>query len=141
MITDSFLRSLAALYHRHLIAIAVAGILLVATLAIQICRELGLRNWPQQWEFHHRIRFGRLNHGKPEILYSHPNGAWVHVPYLNGVFEQLKNNDSISKTADDTRLYMLRDSTTYRLTTQWVWNRTTHEFEFAGRSVCKRQAN
>ncbi|WP_460582545.1 hypothetical protein [Hymenobacter arcticus] len=104
----------------------------------QIGNEDNSAGWPRQWQCHARIRLGRLNHGRPEIYYYHPNGTWAHLPYLAGAIEQLRTNDSISKSLTDTRFYVIRDSARYRMTLQYTWNATTREFEFAGRNSTRR---
>lgn len=76
-------------YRQHVVVIAAATVVLLAALIIQLSRDAEADNWPQSWDFHGRITLGRINHGQPEILFFHPNGAWVHVPYLSGVFEKL----------------------------------------------------
>jgi len=49
----------------------------------------------------------------------------------------LRSGDSISKQLGADRFLLIRDSVGYRKTSQWAWNKTTRDFEFAGRFLGK----
>jgi hypothetical protein len=134
---NGLLLRLSGHYHRHPIAIASTSIVLVATLAIQIGRALEAAAWPQQWSFHHRIQFQRFEHAVP--LFTYPGGGSNRfLPYLGAAHNLLHSGDSISKQPGATRFFLIRDSVSYRITSQWTWNEATRDFELAGRFVSKR---
>lgn len=128
-----------AFYRQHVGVVVLAILGLLSMLLIQIIAESASAGWPQKWQFHSRIRFGRLNHGRPELCYYHPNGAWRHLPYLPGLSEQILDNDSISKEYATTRLFVMRDSASYRLRLQWAWNEKNRVFEYAGHTFSINQ--
>ncbi|RZK23369.1 MAG: hypothetical protein EOO63_17725 [Hymenobacter sp.] len=112
------------------------SVALAATLAIQVGREMELRSWPQQRAFHQRIQFVRIEHAVPVFAYP-GRGSNRFLPYLGTANSLLHSNDSISKQLGDDRFFLIRDSAVYRVTNQWVWNKTTRDFEFAGRDSTK----
>jgi hypothetical protein len=133
---NDLLQQLRQVCNQHPIALALTIIALVAVVAINIGRELEAAAWPHQWSFHHRIQFQRFEHAVP--LFTYPSGGSNRfVPYLGTAHNLLRSGDSISKQLGADRFLLIRDSIGYRLTTQWAWNQTTRDFEFAGRTSAR----
>ena len=129
---------LQRLYNQHLIALTLTFITIVAVIAINIGQEMAAAAWPKQWSFHHRIKFQRFEHAVP--LFTYPgSGSNRFLPYLGTAHSLLHSGDSISKQPGADRFLLIRDSAGYWLTSQWAWNKTTRDFEFAGRFLLKRQ--
>jgi hypothetical protein len=129
---DSFIHRLTALYHQYLIEATVALIVVVVVLFIQVGREAQAKDWPQKWSFRHRIQFQRFEHAVP--LFSYPGGGNNRfLPHLGTANNLLHSGDSISKQPGADRFLLIRDHAGYRVADQWVWNKTTRDFEFAGR--------
>jgi len=134
---NDLIQHLRQLYNQHPIALTLTFIAALAILAINSGRESEAAAWPQQWSFHHRLHFQRFEHAVP--LFSYPGGGSNRfVPYLGAAHGLLHSGDSISKQQGADRFFLIRDSAGYRLTSQWAWNATTRDFEFAGRCVSKR---
>lgn len=131
------LRRLAALYRAHPVEVAGALAACLVVSLLKFSAEMSASDWPQQWSLQQRIHFQRFEHAIPQFTYLE-GGSQRLVPYLGSATKILRSGDSISKSLHANRLYLIRDSAGYQLTSQWVWNETTRDFEVAGCTRIKK---